>query len=148
VEVVVSSNIAINKKWLDQCLLRDVPKKDCLIHWDVTNLEASHGALGTTWKTFARRGQGCTDFVSWRLDLWCKSYWISKVFMNRKIGQNYLLFWKIHKFLIACPNTMKQSLSNFLCKELSISLFVQILWHLNLWCKLLNFKGYITNLKF
>jgi len=77
--------------------------------------------------------EGCTDFVSWSLNLWCGSYWISKFLWIWKIELNYHLFWKICYFRIASPNATKQSPCTLVCIELSK--FVPILWHLNLWCE-------------
>jgi len=41
--------------------------------------------------------------------------------MNQKIELNYHLFWKIHNFYIACPNTTEESpCTPCMCIELSI----------------------------
>jgi len=81
--------------------------------------EVFGGALHIAQKIFVCKEE-YTNFVLWHLDLQCENYWISKVFMNRKIELNYLLVWKIHNFCIASPNTTKQSMCIPLCIEISI----------------------------
>jgi len=89
--------------------------------------------------------EGCTNFVSRLLDLWCECYWISKFFMNQILKLNYLLFWKIHNFCIGGSNATKQRPLHSFVHRASIHTnfmaFESLMWIL------LNFEGFITHRK-
>jgi len=95
-----------------------------LIQWDFKNREASCGALRIAWKLLARMGAKTLFCNVWTINVKVMKF---QSFLWIKNWLNYLLFWKNHKFHIACPNTTKQSFCTPMCKNFP---FVPVLWHL------------------